>query len=239
MSVDLRIIGDIHGHKETYLRLARGANASIQVGDLLGKDEYHYEWLDNSDLDPKCHGFFGGNHDNYDLIWTARHNLGDYGTFNVANVGKVFFVRGAFSIDYKHRCSFPSKFGDRLYEQDYWPEHEELDMKTFCKVMDLYEKEKPDILVSHECPLFIVGHVTNPEVVLNFGYSNPIIRTRTNQFLESLHEIHKPKYHVFGHYHRDWHALIDGTTFVCNSIGGYCDFQNGQLIGMELGDVWN
>lgn len=193
----LRIISDIHGNWRTHLRIAQGCEYSIQLGDL----GFNYDYL--SVLDPQRHRWIGGNHDNYDIISENQHNLGDFGTWSVPDFGDIFFIRGGFSIDAKYR----NHFGPR---KSWWAE-EELSYEQLSKAIDLYQEIKPLIVVSHECPLNIVRHVTNPRVALSFGFPEPIIKTRTNQALQAMVEIHTPRFWVFGHFHKDFNCWIDPT----------------------------
>src|SRR5579863_5210382 len=89
-------IGDVHGKYSQYLDLIKPLNATVQVGDM----GFSYEHMDS--LDPKTHKFFGGNHDNYDVIDKCPNCLGDYGMDHLNGV-PFFFCRGAFSIDQEYR----------------------------------------------------------------------------------------------------------------------------------------
>jgi predicted phosphodiesterase len=204
----LRFIGDIHGEKTIYKMFAEGADYSIQLGDF---DLGGYKWVSGLKLDPKRHVFIGGNHDNYDVIDEAPNCLGDFGVFNVPEIGDIFFVRGAWSIDHKGRRKFPIKMGGKLRPKDLWDE-EELTDAQLNEAIRLYEQVKPRVLISHECPLKITPYVTDPVFAHNMGYDQPIIKTRTNQALQTMTEIHRPRIHLFGHYHRPFSRWIDGTT---------------------------
>jgi len=232
MKPHLRVIGDVHDFRTGYLYLANQAEYSIQVGDLidgLREPNYNYDWLNQTKLDPARHGFIGGNHDNYDNIGEAKHNLGDFGFREIPNVGTVFFVRGAFSIDHEFRKEFPYRTRDgQLRPRDFWKALEQLNSEQALAALKLYKEVKPDILISHECPLSVVGEVTSPTMAISYGYSDPIIKTDTNQLLQRMHDFHKPKYHLFGHYHKWLLKEICGTVFICCPIMGYVDFYDGQ-----------
>ena len=189
MKVNFRIIGDIHGHYELYHRLLRKAQSTIQVGD------FGFEYTTLLTVDAGRHRVLAGNHDNYDKVERWPHFLGDYGVHTVQGFGNVFFIRGGLSIDRHLRTEGIS-----------WWANEELGMADCYKAMIEYEKIKPNFVVSHECPLSVVPHVTA---------STKIITSRTNQLLERLLAIYKPNRWVFGHYHKSWNKTIGGTLFTC------------------------
>jgi hypothetical protein len=209
--INLRFIGDVHGNRGKYLNLVKKATHTIQVGDL----DHSYEYLNQ--LSPAHHKFLGGNHDNYDVVEESPHYLGDYGVHSVPDFGDVFFVRGAWSIDGKMR---------RVAAPHTWWEKEQLDVVDLYEACELYEKVKPDTVISHECPLSIVPFVTTPKVTKMFGYEDPVIKTRTNVALQEMLNSHKPKLWVFGHYHNKFDRVIDGTRFVCLPILGVLDFES-------------
>lgn len=189
MKTHLRIIGDVHGHTERYLRLLRKSQYSIQVGDLA----FDYTFL--SGTDPTQHKFVGGNHDNYNKIQACPNYLGDYGTRSVPGFGDIFFVRGAFSIDWHLRIEGVS-----------WWKDEELTLVEGYAALAAYKECKPNVVITHDCPLSVL-----PEITM----SNWIKKSRTQQLLQAMLEVHKPKLWVFGHYHRSWKAQIGPTKFVC------------------------
>ena len=189
MKTHLRIIGDVHGHKERYLRLCRKARYTIQLGD----HDFDYGHLSN--VSSSNHKFFGGNHDNYDQIAESPHCLGDYGVYEIPNFGSVFFVRGAFSVDQWKR-----KEG-----VDWWRD-EELGMAQCYAALECYEAAKPSFVVTHTCPLDVTPHLIYPHAVQ---------QTKTGQLLNRMFSVHQPKTWVFGHYHKSWKQTIDGTEFIC------------------------
>lgn len=187
--INFRLIGDVHGHYGTYHRLLRKAKHTLQLGD------FGFKYATLSAVDAEKHRIIGGNHDNYDDIGNWPHFLGDYGVHNVPGFGDIFFVRGGFSIDRSGRVEGIS-----------WWAQEELSMSACYAALDEYSKIKPDFIVTHECPETVVPYVTSTTLV---------IRSRTKQLLEQMFAIHKPKQWVFGHYHRSWSKVIEGTHFTC------------------------
>lgn len=230
----LRIIGDAHGKHSEYVAVADKAKHSIQVGDM---SIHGYGWMKS--LDNSRHRFFGGNHDQYDLINDSPHNLGEYGVYEIPEFGPVFWVRGGFSLDGKIRKAREWAWGKTWWEQ------EELSYAEARKCLDLYEQVKPKMLLSHECPLNIVSWLTNPEFVKQFGFTDPIIKTTTNQLLQEMVEIHPPRIHLFGHFHKAFDKMCDPVTgnampesvedetpytrFVCLPELGYMDFPKNYI----------
>ena len=142
----IRIIGDVHGKYGEYLNITDGAEYSIQVGDM----GFNYDHMKG--LDPLHHTFFGGNHDNYDIIKDVSHCHGNYGMRHLGNgaVGPVFeyfFIRGAYSVDKKYRTPGLS-----------WWEEEELSYKTADRCLQNYNRlvnhynRPPELVLSHDCP---------------------------------------------------------------------------------------
>ena len=183
----LGIIGDIHGKGESYKRLIRDCEYSVQVGDM----GFDYGFL--NDIDSTHHRFIPGNHDNYNCL--PPHSLGDYGLWTIPSF-ELFFVRGAWSIDYKYRT-----LGVDLFEE------EELSVAQFDKCIELYSKLRPDFVISHSCPLEIVGKLKLQ--------SGKVVKTRTVQALQAMFEIHQPTLWIFGHYHQTFRTLYKGTMFIC------------------------
>jgi hypothetical protein len=189
MKYNLRIIGDVHGHSDSYLRLILKAEHTIQVGDL----GFDYSFL--SGVDARQHWIVAGNHDNYDDMVNWSHFLGDYGVHSVPGFGDIFFVRGGISIDRHLRTEGVS-----------WWRDEELSMKRCYEALAEYTRIKPHFVVSHECPRTIVPHVM---------MSPNIIPSKTKQLLEQMFATHQPTRWVFGHYHRSFKKTVDGTCFQC------------------------
>lgn len=187
--IHFRLIGDVHGHYKPYHLLLRKARFTLQVGDF----GFDYNIL--SKVDHARHRILGGNHDNYEDMGNWPHFLGDYGTRCIPDFGEVFFIRGGFSID-RHT---------RIEGLDWWP-NEELGMADCYAALAEYTRVKPTFVVSHECPVTIVPYLTE---------SSYIIPTRTNQLLEQMFAAHQPKRWVFGHYHKSWDKIVEGTHFTC------------------------
>lgn len=209
--IPLRLIGDVHGNYDEYLKLLPNAEYTLQVGDL----GFNYTRLTPPNVNTKRHRAIGGNHDNY-----ARNSpqyfkkqpifLEDFGLHEVPGFPPIFYCRGAWSIDHDWRQREAARGGP----VSWWPE-EELTDEQFEAAFQLYERSKPKIVVTHEAPISLVQYVTNPQFCLQFGFPAGTITTRTNTTLQRMLDAHRPKLWCFGHFHRRWDETIDGTRFVC------------------------
>lgn len=185
----ITVIGDVHGHYAQYERTARKRENTVQLGDL----GFKYGCLNN--LDPEKHKIVAGNHDNYDIINEYAHYLGDYGNCSLGGVN-FFFYRGAYSIDRQYRT----------VGIDWW-EQEQVSIEQFMKARELYRETKPQIVITHDCPEKIALMLLDP--------GQPIYQNTTGWALQELFNNHQPKLWLFGHYHRSWTKVIDGTKFIC------------------------
>lgn len=182
----LTFIGDPHGKVNEYKALTEKYKKTICVGDFGFKTQW--EWH-KKNIDPAYHWIVPGNHD-YPPMFHEDFCLGNFKFIPEFN---LFTVRGADSID-KHLRT----------EGIDWFENEELTYPEGLECLDLYEKCKPNIVVSHDCPQSVMTSL--------FGYPD---KSRTRQLLESMFEIHQPNLWVFGHHHRSKDVQILGTRFVC------------------------
>lgn len=211
----LRIIGDVHGHYDRYVQLARKAEYSIQLGDL----GFKYDCLNA--LDSAKHKVLAGNHDNYSLdesgkfkLMNTQHWLGDWGTYRIPELSPIFFMRGGFSIDWKYRVE----------GRDWWRD-EELSYAEMQKAIEFYDFIRPDIVITHECPTSICG-VTGWVNSLNFiPEGTP---SRTAQCLERMFCIYQPDIWLFGHHHKRMNINIERTQFVCLEELGILDIEKGR-----------
>jgi hypothetical protein len=237
-SVHLRIIGDVHGRildrvrradrdmdrrcmpaiwrdprlrGRSYLRLAKEAKHSIQVGDLA------LDYSDLGTLDPEYHRVVAGNHDRLPNL--SPHFLGDFGTHSVPLAEgrlELFFARGAASID---RMA-------RIEGLNWWPE-EELDSQQQASAIASYGAARPRLVVTHDCPTELVGMIATQ------GQKLPA--SQTNAMLQAMFESHVPQWWFFGHHHRNWvFQHPRGTRFVCLGSLAYFDFdETGRSISWK------
>lgn len=222
----IRFIGDVHGgyrpNRAIYNRLTTQAEYSLQVGDL-GRDYGH---LHRPVIDSLKHRVIAGNHENFDefvnfdqrnkCYWrNQKHFLGDFGMWHIPDFYDIFYVRGGFSLNHVQK---------KIYRT--WSEEEELSYSKLSQAIDLYTSLKPEFMVSHECPIELVQFLSNPNFTKLFGYDTPIIKTKTNTALQAMFEAHKPKYWIFGHYHKRWEKEIDGCKFICLDMIRETNYKN-------------
>lgn len=215
MSDHFRIIGDVHGcikmlqkrppyvlGARPYLDIIKDCDYSVQLGDMS---------LDYADLDGINfnHRFFGGNHDNYDTIFNVPNSLGNFGLVSIGGID-FFFIRGAFSIDAASRLNCEWWHGRKL-----WWKQEQLLYSQANQALSLYERVKPDIMITHSCPKEVADIIGSPEALRAFGFEPKTFTTFTQTMLSRAFEIHKPRLWVFGHFHKDVSLHLDGTQFVC------------------------
>jgi len=189
----MRIIGDVHGHHDRYLRLLDGCDASVQVGDF----GFQYHILSN--LDSDRHKIVPGNQDNNDIIPHFQHFLSTYGL--VRHGGQEFFyVRGANSIDKAQRLIGVS-----------WFEQEELTIGQLFGAVEAVIVASPSLVISHECPAEVIQHVSRRTHWDNV----PLSPSKTAKALQAMWERHQPARWLFGHHHRSFRQNIGGTEFIC------------------------
>lgn len=189
----ISFIGDVHGKIKQYeeicskLRSENSGTWTIQVGDVgLGFSGVKMPSLTEKDF------FIHGNHDDALICEKSPNFLGSFGVKQM-NDHKVFFLSGAESIDKQYRT-----------EGKTWWAYEELTYEELCQAVELYRKEKPNIVVTHDCPL-----ATRKQM---FGLTES---GRTIQALEAMLCDHQPKEWVFGHHHLNRQDTICGVKFTC------------------------
>jgi hypothetical protein len=144
----------------------------------------------------------------------SRHFLKDFGVWEVPDFGPIFYVRGAWSIDRDWRVANVS-----------WWEDEELTYQQCVNAIDLYEKIKPEFVVTHTVPELVI-----PSIPFNKMFGDKIYRNRTEQMLGNMYHIHQPLRWIFGHWHVDWKKWFEHPTtnkkteFICLKELGYIDF---------------
>jgi Calcineurin-like phosphoesterase len=197
----LVFVGDVHTKVKQFGQLldkllTPGALV-FQLGDMglgfgstvLPKQPPQFRWIRGNHDDPaKCRA-----HPNY---------LGDYGYVLPL---RLFYVAGAFSIDWEWRQEYMKVAGSPLW----WPD-EELSEIELGEAEVLYRKSKPEIMVSHECPSSVAT-----ALLLGLNVKGERAHSRTAQALQRMLEAHQPKHWVFGHYHVDRTMVLDGTVFRC------------------------
>lgn len=220
----LRVIGDVHGCVNTphprrgtcYRDLIADVDWSVQLGDMA----FNYTGLKGVGA---RHVFIPGNHDNYDNL--PEQALPGYGMV-MLGPWAFFHVRGEWSIDINQRVEVMRKSGCAPI---WWPQ-EELNKEEMAECMELWREAKPDVIMSHGCPISISELVGNPGVWAHFGWKEKK-ETNTQLLLEYMLQEHQPKLWLFGHFHRNWERTIGKTTFRCIDELNYLDFnENWEIL---------
>lgn len=199
--MSIHVIGDVHGHYNRYAKLTKMFPYTLQLGDF----GFSYGIFSHFNIDPEKHVFFGGNHDNYEILEKApriANNLGNYGYTELNDI-KFFYVRGAWSIDRKWRT-----MGVDLWEQ------EEVNEEWWEDIIEMYREYKPRYMITHDCPYEVTKYIFGTDGLEAFGWPRSLI-TNTGRLLQMLWDIHKPEIWCFGHYHEKKEVDILGTKFVC------------------------
>ena len=134
---------------------------------------------------PKNLFILRGNHDNPILTGQHTHTLNHSGLFFTDRI-RIGYVAGAYSVDRALRVEGVS----------YW-EDEQLSVSQLTDAIDFIAENEPEVIVTHDCPEFIYD-----------------LHTRTSMALSALFDRYKPKFWVFGHHHKRYNEVIDGTRFI-------------------------
>lgn len=202
-------ISDIHANWDVYADICKRYENTVQVGDFgMGFESANrlVPYL------PQNHRFIRGNHD--DPAKCAAHpNWIKDGTIEIIGNSKVMFIGGAKSID-KYR---------RKEGLDWWAD-EECSYAQWQEFINRYEEEKPDVLVTHDCPQDFAK-----QFILRAH--KPAYPSVTGQALQVMHSIHAPRFWVMGHWHVDLDVTHNGTRFLCSN---HTDIYNDGVIEVDL-----
>lgn len=197
-------IGDIHSKADHYkgiLEMIDRLNPleqSIQVGDLgIWPEEDKFPRVDQR------HKFIRGNHDYPEGCRLHPNYLGEYGITELGDA-KLFYMGGAYSIDQKQRTP----------GIDWWRD-EELSYLQIYDAIELFIREKPNIVVTHDAPAWAVIDMFSR--IYHIDLDGAKSATRTG--LDIMFDNHKPDLWVFGHYHITRRTNIYGTVFQCVGAG--------------------
>ena len=183
----MRFVGDVHGWWDEYVHVIKETEFSIQVGDFgMGFKGLDYQALNGL---PLGHRFLRGNHDSPERCKADPHWIPDGEYYR-----GVFCVGGGFSRDWAFRTEGKS-----------WWRDEELSVSEMERIFDIYVKDKPKYVASHECPAEFLEMFRYPEVQVS----------STGKFLQSLLEAHRPELWVFGHHHSTMHRNFGSTEAIC------------------------
>ena len=207
-----RFVGDVHGYWNQYRNVVKDVENSIQVGDMGMGFTSHSEWAPDSALafEKKFkegnHRFIRGNHDNPKEVAKCSKWIND-GFLEITDLGnKIMYIGGAWSIDWKYRTM----------GVDIW-EDEELSLAYLTYLIEQYKLIKPDIMVTHTAPIGIPAGPMGFRILGNGA--------RTELALQEMLEYHRPKYWIFGHWHKDFDKTIDGTRFICLNELSWIDLE--------------
>jgi predicted phosphodiesterase len=198
------VIGDVHGWFGKYEKIVKEKEYTVQLGDF----GFTKEWtqLAYSDIDPSKHFIIPGNHDCYDSCFNVPHCLGNFGSVKI-NHTSFFFIRGGYSIDGSIRRLERKSKGKTWWHQEQLTYDE---MKT-CEAS--YQEWKPDLVITHTPPHFIIKEIGSPRIMNAFGYDSDYM-CNTSGFLDCLFKLHKPKTWIFAHMHQSYVEEIDGCLFI-------------------------
>lgn len=238
MTTRIKFIGDVHGNYNNYFSHLEEAEKegmrTVQVGDfgigfvdnpaevyyrivsleihnynasefLPEPDESLLEVKNSQDFKWSEHKFIRGNHDKPELCKSQSNWIED-GYTDIIDGVKVMYIGGAFSID-----------ADRRIEGVDWWRDEELNTYEWDVIIERYEKFKPDLMITHDAPRHVVEKMYNER-----PQRYPSTTTRA---LDALHCIHHPKLWIFGHHHRPYYNVLDGTKFLCLDVDDFVDIE--------------
>lgn len=193
---DILFIGDVHGKFEKYKNvLSRNKNSydySIQVGDMgIGFRNDLMPEMGPNDF------FIRGNHDDPTMCKKSINYIHDGTIFNIPNGEKMMLIGGALSIDAYRRV-----------EGVNWWRDEELSYYELDHLIDIYVREKPMIMTTHEFP----DSFANENLISPHKEKYPSV---TRQAFETMFSLHKPKFWIGGHWHTHINMNFHGTQFIC------------------------
>jgi hypothetical protein len=201
----MRLIGDVHGKYKQYHRIIKECDSSIQVGDMGVGFRYHgqsamkhgepCENPRHSLMVKQNARFIRGNHDNPTVCKNHSQWIPD-GHIEIINNQKFMFVGGATSID----------IYSRLEGYSWWAD-EELNISSLYDMVNLYLNEKPDVMVTHECPEFVTAMM-----LATWKLDK---KSATRQCFESMIEMHSPSAWFYGHYHMPFKLNYKNCEFQC------------------------
>jgi predicted phosphodiesterase len=207
------LVGDIHGKtgrfkKEIYNKYPE--ESFIQVGDWGFKKA----WNSLEDFaDPERLQIVSGNHDDPNAYTKSSFWLGNFGIVKFNGLS-FFFIRGGISIDRVYReAQYINGNSDKT-----WWSTEELSFREMLLCMELYEKAKPDVLITHAAPTpiknKIVGKNRTNDIVRKFGFELNWDEN-TGLLIDECIKMHTPKMHAFGHLHKSFDKEVDGCRYIC------------------------
>jgi hypothetical protein len=239
------IIGDVHGAHRELADILREIQsnysicAGLQVGDFGFCKEAMARLRRDKIRFPVPLHVIDGNHEDHAWLrralltgaarqWETESNLIYQPRPSVAWLGasRVGFLGGALHVDRPQQHNLLSRFPNYLLR------HQRQQATA------LFNRERPDLLVSHSCPADI-GIGMQGAADLAPGVAEHIVRagfdpgppedcgeSELKQLWLDLK--HRPCGWVFGHFHQAHEAIVEGTRFVC--VGGDLATLHRQLV---------
>lgn len=195
-------IGDVHGKFSRYEKIIKDQKNTIQVGDMgvgfrhLGgpRDGLFHKNPPHAKMLSGNHRAIRGNHDNPAVCRNHSQFIQD-GTVEDG----VMFVGGGVSIDKEFRIEGYS----------WWPD-EELSHDELADLIELYEKVKPRVMVTHDCPEGVAEIMCGLVGRVKFDFPS-----RTRIAFQHMWNIHRPDIWIFGHWHFSFDMVLDKTRCIC------------------------
>lgn len=215
----VRVIGDVHGQLDRYAKLTRECNYSVAMGEM-GFGEHITRlctmYMDSM-IDGDKHIIVPGNHDHYGMIdaFNTFLTTPGYGPFLDGPLSDVsaFYVRGAASIDKQYRT--PGR--------DWFPE-EELSERSLQDAVAYYSAIQPDIMIAHTVPQSLVSQL--------IPVGAPLLKFRTEHYLQKMLDVWRPKLWIFGHFHKTGMFKLENnlkTQFIGLGELATCDIDLGTM----------
>jgi predicted phosphodiesterase len=235
------IVGDVHGqHRELAEALRQvqtdyRIEAGIQVGDFGFYENIMAELVRY----PVPLHVIDGNHEDHRWlrrtlrrgaaeVWKEKANLIYQPRPSVASLGasKVGFLGGALHVDRPQKHNLLSRFPNYILRR-----HRE-------QAVALFNREKPDLIVTHSCPSGIGIGVRGSadleqgvaEHISGAGFdAGPQDDCGEAELAELWRGLrYRPRGWVFGHFHCAHEAVVEGTRFVC--VGDNLDMLRQALV---------
>lgn len=209
------LCGDTHCNRT----LCKIAHRDIKDGYLIGLGD-HGEGFGDSPIESNSLPHLlriAGNHSDPEKIKQYTGYLGRFGYLewsfrNDSEPLKIFYISGAWSIDYEYRTPMIN----------WWP-NEELSQSEMDECEELYRQIKPDIVLSHDAPSFLFSDLIRTIKKPLFGTEQRI--TRTGEFLQKLFRIHAPSQWFHGHWHVSMNVIKENCKFQCLGVNEVIELQ--------------
>lgn len=190
------LIGDVHGKTEQHHKIIKENpnEYTIQLGDFGFKKEH--DWFLNN-IDSSKNKILFGNHDYYPYLY-KDHSIHKF-SYAIEGIDYLC-IRGAASIDVFRRIEGVDYFHEEelTYKEGY-----EL-LEAINIIQNTFREFFNPIVISHDCPQFIVEEVFNIKD-----------KSLTRQLLEIVYKQVKPDKWIFGHHHKSIQYKFENTEFIC------------------------